>query len=219
MNKQEILEAYRFRHACKEFDPAREVSREDMDFILETGRLSPSSFGFEPWQMVVVQNPELRLKLLPVTWGGQKALPTASHLVLLLARESRHLLPQSEYIRYMYGEVRGVPADKLDGALGRYGAFLERDFGLLGNDRAMFEWACRQTYIALGNMMTAAAQIGIDSLPIEGFQKQECEQLLREEGLLPEGLGLACMLAFGYRIADGRPKTRRCTDEVIRWVE
>lgn len=65
--KKEILAAYQFRHAAKEFDSSKKISAEDFQFILQTGRLSPSSFGFEPWRFVVVQNPEIRGKLLPYT--------------------------------------------------------------------------------------------------------------------------------------------------------
>ncbi|MEC2164969.1 nitroreductase family protein, partial [Bacillus velezensis] len=77
--KQQIIEAYQFRHATKEFDPEKKISESDFEFILETGRLSPSSLGLEPWKFVVVQNPELREKLREFTWGAQKQLPTASH--------------------------------------------------------------------------------------------------------------------------------------------
>ena len=63
MNKQEILNAYNFRYACKEFDASKKIAKEDFDFILETGRLSPSSFGFEPWQFVILQNADLKGKL------------------------------------------------------------------------------------------------------------------------------------------------------------
>jgi nitroreductase len=79
ISKQEILDAFWFRHACKEFDDSRKLNAEDFQFILETARLSPSSFGLEPWKFLVVQNPLLREKLAACTWGGQKQLPTGSH--------------------------------------------------------------------------------------------------------------------------------------------
>lgn len=219
MSKEQILEAYRFRHACKEFDASRRIDEQDFQFILETGRLSPSSFGFEPWSFVVLQNPQIREKLLPVTWGGQRQIPTASHLVLLLARTPSAMDPDSAYVTSMLEEVRKLPPDLVPGARQRYRKFLDSDFKLSGNERATFEWACRQTYIALGNMMTAAAQIGIDSCPIEGFDKELVEAILREEGVLANNdYGLACMVAFGYRIREPRDKSRRPMDQVVRWV-
>ncbi|MEK3883529.1 NAD(P)H-dependent oxidoreductase [Paenibacillus sp. PL2-23] len=220
MLKEQILEAYRFRHATKEFDVDRKVSRADFDFIMETGRLSPSSFGFEPWKFLIVQSSELRSKLLPITWGAQKTLPTASHFMVLLTRTADSMHPSSQHIQTMMREVQQLPEEVIGQKGERYGKFLEHDFELLGNDRAMFEWASRQTYIALGNMMTAAAMIGIDSCPIEGFDKHQVEELLRSEGLLKGNeFGVSCMAAFGYRAREPREKTRRAVEQIVQWVE
>jgi hypothetical protein len=84
--KEEILKAFSFRHATKEFDPNMKISDEDFQFILETGRLSPSSVGYETWKFLVVQNMELREKLREVSWGAQGQLPTASHFLVIVAR-------------------------------------------------------------------------------------------------------------------------------------
>ncbi|WP_176519285.1 nitroreductase family protein, partial [Bacillus toyonensis] len=70
ITKEKIMEAFHFRHACKAFDPMQKISEEDFNFILETGRLSPSSFGYEPWKFVIVQNKEVREKLQPYSWGA-----------------------------------------------------------------------------------------------------------------------------------------------------
>jgi nitroreductase len=219
MNKDQILEAYRFRHACKEFDAGRMISEEDFRFILETGRLSPSSFGFEPWKFVILQNKELREKLLPVTWGAQKTLPTASHFVLMLTRTRQGLAPDSEHIQSIMRNVQELPEEVAERKASMYRIFLESDFNLWNDERLVFEWASRQTYIALGNMMTAAAQIGIDSCPIEGFVKEQAEQVLEDAGILDRSdFGLSCMVAFGYRIREPRDKTRRPLDQVAEWV-
>ncbi|MBN4863246.1 NAD(P)H-dependent oxidoreductase, partial [Staphylococcus sp. EG-SA-32] len=85
---QTIIDAFHFRHATKEFDPTKKISDEDFNTILETGRLSPSSLGLEPWHFVVVQNKELREKLKAYSWGAQKQLDTASHFVLIFARKN-----------------------------------------------------------------------------------------------------------------------------------
>ncbi|GGF71094.1 putative NAD(P)H nitroreductase YfkO [Paenibacillus albidus] len=217
--QQDILSAYQFRHAAKEFDSSRKISKSDFDFILETGRLSPSSFGFEPWRFVIVQNPEIREKLRPYAWGAQKQLPTASHFVLLLSRLPQDMGAASDYIQGMMQEVQQLPAEVAAGKGVMYDKFLRTDFGLWGNERAMFEWSSRQTYLALGNMMTAAAQIGIDSCPIEGFDKKEIERILTEEGIMdPAHFGISCMAAFGYRLKEPRPKTRQSAEQVIQWV-
>lgn len=85
---QTIIDAFKFKHATKQFDPSKKVSDEDFETILEAGRLSPSSLGLEPWHFVVVQSETLRDKLKPYSWGAQKQLDTASHFVLIFARKN-----------------------------------------------------------------------------------------------------------------------------------
>ena len=218
--KQEILEAFQFRHATKEFDPEKKISDEDFEFILETGRLSPSSFGFEPWRFVVIQDPELREQLKPVSWGAQKQLPTASHYVVMLARTAEDMMYDSEYIEHIKKDVKNLPKEAYDAISGFYKTFLESDFKLLGNDRAMVDWAAKQVYIALGNMMTAAAQIGIDSCPIEGFDQEKVQAILEKEGVLQGGnFEVAVMVGFGYRVNEPRPKVRQDMSDVVKWIK
>lgn len=220
MDKEAILSAYRFRHACKEFDPTRKISAEDFAFILETGHQSPSSFGLEPWKFVILQNTALREQLRQVTWGGQKQLPTASHFLLALSRTKATLDPDSAHIRHIIEDIQQLPPDVAANKKMVYSKFLQTDFGLWDNERLVFEWGSRQTYLALANMMTAAAQIGIDSCPIEGFVKEQAEQILEEAGILDRRqYGLACMVAFGYRMREPRSKTRQPLEQVVEWVE
>jgi nitroreductase len=216
--KQEIIAAFNFRHATKVFDPTKKISDEDFTFILETGRLSPSSVGYEPWKFLVVQNEELREKLREVSWGAQGQLPTASHFVVILARTDVRY--DSEYVRELQKNVKNLPNDLLEKLKDRYRSFQEEDQRLFETDRALFDWASKQTYIALGNMMTAAAQIGIDSCPIEGFSYNKVNEILEKEGLLENGkLAVSAMVAFGYRQEDpARPKTRRVMEEVVQWI-
>ncbi len=75
--KKHILDALRFRHTTKEFDPSKKISDEDFNFILEAGRLSPSSVGYEPWKFLIVQNHELRDKLKEVSWGAKGSAPNS----------------------------------------------------------------------------------------------------------------------------------------------
>jgi nitroreductase len=215
--KQEILKAYQFRHACKAFDTNKKISDEDFHFILETGRLSPSSFGFEPWKFVVIQDAALRDKLKPVSGGAQGQLPTASHFIVILARRKEGLRHDSVHVDKMMKNIHHMPEEVVQGLSGFYKSFVETE--LEDNDRLIFEWASKQTYIALGNMMTAAAQIGIDSCPIEGFDKKQVTSILQNEGIInANDFGVACMVAFGYRQEDPkRPKTRQNLDEIVEW--
>ncbi|MGG2094971.1 NAD(P)H-dependent oxidoreductase [Bacillus sp. S13(2024)] len=219
--KEEILKAYHFRHACKEFDVNKKISDEDFHFILETGRLSPSSFGFEPWKFVVIQNQELREKLLPVAWGAQKQLPTASHFVVILARKKEEMLYNSSYISDFMKNIQKLPEEVIAMMRGFYKEFQESDFQLLESDRAIFDWASKQTYIALGNMMTAAAQIGIDSCPIEGFNPEKVNAVLKEEGIISDDtFGVSVLVAFGYRAEEPKhDKTRQSMNQVVEWIK
>ncbi|KQO17800.1 NAD(P)H-dependent oxidoreductase [Paenibacillus sp. Leaf72] len=217
--KQQILDALWFRHATKEFDPERKISDEDFHFILETGRLSPSSIGLEPWKFIIVQNQELRAKLAEVSWGAKKQLETASHFIVLLAR--RNVRYDSEYMKYMYTQVKGMREEVYQKVPVIYKAFQESDLHLLDNERTLLDWSSKQTYIPLANMMTAAAQIGIDSCPIEGFNLDQVHAILDGEGLLEGGnMEVSVMAAFGYRLAEPkRPKSRLPLEDIVQWVD
>lgn len=216
---QEIIEAFQFRHACKKYDPTKVVSDEDFNTILEAGRLSPSSFGFEPWKFLVVQDKKLREKLFPVSWGAQNSFNGASHFVIILARKKIDTVYNSEYITRIMTEVQNLPAEVSAGKRAAYENFQKNDFNLLESDRALFDWAGKQTYIALGNMLTAAAFLQIDSCPIEGFNIEKVEEILKEEGILDtEHFGVSVMASFGYRASEPHKKTRQDLSDIVQWV-
>lgn len=221
IDKQEILDAFLFRHACKEFDANQKISSDDFDFILEIARLSPSSFGLEPWRFLVVQNPELRQKMLPHVWGGQKQLPTASHVVVALARKTCFMKYDSEYVQNFMRQVQKFPEEAAQARTAILKKFQEQDFALLESERAMTDWGGKQAYIALANMMTAAAMIGIDSCPIEGFAHQELQQVLASDMSIDlDAWSLVYLVAFGYRKGPpARPKTRQETQAIVQWLE
>jgi len=218
IENNEIIDAYNFRHACKVFDKDKKISEENFSTILQTARLSPSSFGFEPWKFLVVQNMDLRKKLLPITWGAQGTLPTASHFVLILARKQNSMRFNSDYILHMMKDVHKLDDDVITQRKAMYENFQKNDFNLLENERNTFDWACKQTYIALGNMMSSAAMLGIDSCPIEGFKAQEMQTILCEEfGVDTKEFALSAMVAFGYRVNKPNVKTRQDIDDIVKW--
>ncbi|GFZ84995.1 NAD(P)H-dependent oxidoreductase [Aquaticitalea lipolytica] len=218
ISKNEIINAFQFRHATKEFDETKKVSNEDIDFILKTANLSPSSFGFEPWHFIVVQDKELRELLKPVAWGAPLKLDTASHFVLGLSMKASMTKWDSKYIMHMMKDVKQFPEDVIEMYSKFYKEFQERDFNL-DSDKKLFDWASKQTYIALGNMMTSAALIGIDSCPIEGFHQEKTEALLREKfGVDTDKYGLSYMAAFGYRKTEPQfEKSRRNFEDIVTW--
>lgn len=218
IEKEQIIAAYNFRHACKEFDSNKKISEDDFNFLLETARLSPSSFGFEPWKFLIIQNQTLREKLKSVSWGAQKQLPTASHFLIILARKKEDMIYDSKYISNFMSDIQLLPEDVIAGKKGAYENFQKNDFKLLENDRFLFDWASKQTYIVLGNIMTAAAEIGIDSCPIEGFDKEKLEAILESEGILNKNkFGVSVMVALGYRKNTPRSKTRQSIDKIVEW--
>ncbi|WP_046176770.1 NAD(P)H-dependent oxidoreductase [Domibacillus indicus] len=220
VTKQDILHAFEFRHATKEFDPKKKIAKEDFEVILEAARLSPSSVGYEPWKFLIVQNSDLREKLREVSWGAQGQLPTASHFVIILARTIKDTKYDSEYVKNQMLNVKKFPAEVFDKIKDRYKSFQEEDLNLLENERTMLDWAGKQTYIALANMMTTAALLGIDSCPIEGFHFEKVQKLLEEENLLEDGhLAVSVMAAFGYRKNEPRPKTRKEMKDIVQWIE
>jgi len=218
ISKKDIIDAFQFRHATKEFDATKKLSDEAINFILQTANLSPSSFGFEPWHFIVVQDQELRELLKPVAWGAPLKLDTASHFVLGLSMKATMTKWDSAYITNMMQDVKGFSEEKIEVYSKFYREFQERDFNL-DTDKKLFDWAAKQTYIALGNMMTAAALTGIDSCPIEGFHEEKAMAVLRDQfGVDTEKYGLSYMVAFGYR-KQPPPylKSRRSFEDIVTW--
>jgi nitroreductase len=219
MKKQDILNAYQWRFACKEFDHQKKISSEDFDFLLEIIRLSPSSFGSQPFQVLVIKNQEIITELGPYVWGGKKQLPTASEVILFVTRKDiRH---DSEFMSYMIKTVRNLPADMHDMYMNLIKQHQEVDFDLLTDERYLHDWAGKQAYIALGNLMSAAAEIGIDSCPIEGFSASAVTALLAKHDLIDPAYQIPCVFcALGYRLAPpAREKTRLSVNELIKVIK
>lgn len=215
----QLVAAFHFRHATKRFDPARRIPSAEFDTVLEAARLSPSSFGQEPWRFVVVQDPALRERLKAHAWGAQGQLPTASHVVLILARTAADMRFDSAYIDHHLREVEQLPPDVVERKRGVLASFQAKDFKLLDDDRAMWDRSAKQCYIALANMMTTAALLGIDSCPMEGFDVEAVNALLATElGIDTQRARLAVMVAFGYRAAEPGPKRRQSRDALVQWA-
>ncbi|MCO4338580.1 NAD(P)H-dependent oxidoreductase [Staphylococcus agnetis] len=217
--QQRVLDAYHFRHAIRQFDSVKKISEDDMHTILETGRLSPSSLGLEPWKFLVIQNKDLREALKPYCWGAQKQLDTASHFILILAR--KNVRPQNDYVRHMLEVIHQMSPEMAQQKLDATSKFQNESNDLYQNERTLLDWAGKQTYIPLGNMMTTAAMLGIDSCPMEGFLYEEVAQLLRDKGYIhTDDYYPSVMVAFGYRLDDPtRKKTRRPFNDVVQWIE
>lgn len=205
-----FMEAMDFRHACKIFDETKKISEEDLTFILEAGRKSPSSFGMEPWKFLVITNDELREKLKPLCWN-QPQITTCSHLVVILAA-IENVKPESGEPMRKFGR-RDMPQEKLDFYEGIYSSHLTNT---LSSDENVYAWTSKQSYIALGNMMTAAAIKGIDSCPIEGFEKENVEKTLNLDTTKYQ---VACLVPFGYRINPQSSQLREKLEDVVEFIK
>lgn len=211
MNKKdEFLKIMDFRHACKLFDERKKISDEDMHYILEVGRKSPSSFGMEAWKFLVITNDELREKLKPFCWN-QPQITTCSHLVVVLAGIDT-LKVESGVVRNQLMR-RNMPLEKLDSFIELYASHLGN---VLNDDDKIYQWSARQTYIAAANMMNAAASIEIDSCPIEGFEKENVENILE---LDTSKYQVAMILPFGYRINEQSKQLRSSFESVIEYIK
>ncbi|MFV0562146.1 NAD(P)H-dependent oxidoreductase [Malaciobacter mytili] len=210
MKKEEFLKAMDFRHACKVFDDTKKIPAEELNFILEVGRKSPSSFGMEPWKFVVIQNQEMKEKIRSVCWN-QPQITTCSDLVIILARiedvKVESGTPLKRFAR------RPMPQEKKDFYIQLYANHLKDTFS---SDENIYSWTARQCYIAIGNMMTAAASIGIDSCPIEGFEKENLEEILQLDTTKYQ---VAMVLPLGYRINEQSEQLRLSFDEVVEFIK
>lgn len=199
-----------FRHACKAFDETKQISDENIHFILEAGRKSPSSFGMEGWKFLVITNEALKEKLRPACWD-QVQVTSCSHLVIVLAA--------IDSVKVESGEVkkrftrREMPQESLDFYMDIYAKHLEKT---LSSDENIYHWTSKQSYIALGNMMTAAAYLGIDSCPIEGFEKEKVEEILE---LDTSKYQLSVVVPFGYRLNEQSSQLRLPFDEVVEFIK
>lgn len=203
-----VLEALKFRHACKKFDPERKIPKEDLDTILECGHLSPSSFGMEPWKFLIIQNTALRQSLRKACWD-QAQITDSSDVVVILTKHGV-IQPDTDYVKSMFGR-RGMPPEAEKAYIERYKSHLT---GEIKPVMSYYAWGSKQCYIALGNMMTAAAASGIDSCPIEGFEKKAVESVLEVD---TDHYQVAVIFALGYRLGEQTPQLRLDYDEVVEY--
>ncbi len=192
LTSDQLLSALRWRYATKQFDASRKIAAQTWDAIEQSLVLTPSSFGLQPWKFIVVNKPELRAKLLSESWN-QPQVTDASHFVVLAARVDLGSDDIERWIERM-AEVQGRTSADFAPLKGMISGFAER----MSHDERR-EWNVRQCYIALGQLMAAAAVLGIDACPMEGISPGAYDRLLGLEGG-DYATVVAC--ALGYR-ADG----------------
>ncbi len=203
-----VIEALKFRHACKKFIPDKKISSENLDLILDAAFLSPSSFGMEAWKFLVIESNKIRKALRPVCWN-QAQVTNSSHVVVILAKPSA-IDPKAEYAKQNFFR-RNLPEDATQAYIDKYKSHMESEvFPLM----SPYAWCSKQCYIALANIMTAAASIGIDTCPIEGFEKKKVEAVLDLDTNVHE---VAVLVALGYRAQEQPPRLRHDKKNVIEY--
>ena len=178
-----------WRYATKKFDTTKKVSKEDLDTLKEAIRLSASSFGLQPYRVLIIENPELRAKLQPAAWG-QSQIVDASQLIVF-ANITNFGETEIDVSIANTTKTRGLTADALKG----YGDFMKSKIVALPED-VRNTWASKQTYLALGNLMNAASELKIDVTPMEGFEPAQVNEIL---GLGKLGLNATLLATIGYR--------------------
>jgi len=213
ISRSQLIDQLNWRYATKQFDPEKKISAQDWAALEEALVLTPSSIGLQPWTFLVVDDPEVRAKLLLASYG-QPQVVDASHLVVFATKTNYSETDVDAHIRQV-ARVRGISVESLDGL--RTMAVRSVVQGL--DEAARRAWATNQTYIALGNLVTSAALLGIDAAPMEGFERARYDAIL---GLKARGLTASVIAALGYR-KDGdkyavAPKVRFPREEVVLHV-
>jgi len=190
MEIKSIIDQLNWRMATKTFDPSKKISEADFDLLLEAIRLTPSSYGLQPWKFVVVKNAEIREKLQAASFG-QKQVADASHLIVLCAKTSLGQADVDGYIQKT-AQVRGLAEENLAGFKNMLNGFVGSK-----NQEALQVWAMKQVYIALGNFLISCAMANIDTCPMEGFDAAAYNQILDLEKY---GVTATVVCPVGYRL-------------------
>jgi len=201
ITKEQLNSALEWRYATKVFDSTQKIPADTWAALERALVLSPSSFGLQPYRFLVITDAALRAKLTPATWG-QKQVVDCSHYIVFTARTA--LAPEHiDAFIARTAEVRGVTAESLKG----YRDMMTGSLITGGTLSKMIpEWATRQAYIAIGNLMTSAALLGVDACPIEGFEPDKYDEIL---DLKNSGFASVVCCALGYRAAVDKYATLR----------
>jgi nitroreductase len=209
-----VLQQLQWRYAVKKFDPSKKIPDDVWNALEQSLVLTPSSFGLQPWKFFVVQNPEMRQTLLAHSWG-QAQVVDASHLVVFAIKKDLNAADVDRYLDRM-AEVQQTPVENLQ----KFGSVVKGFMEKPPYPLDINEWSTRQVYIALGQFMTSAAVLGIDTCPMEGFVPNKYDEVL---GLPAQGYKAVVVCPAGYRSDEDhsaqRPKVRFKTEDVVKYID
>jgi nitroreductase len=195
LSPTDLLGALTWRYATKKFDASKTIPAATWTALEDALVLTPSSYGLQPWKFVVVTAADIRQQLLPLSWN-QAQVTDCSHYVVFTIQKNLTAEHIDHFVKTT-AEVRGIPADSLSG----YRNIMVNDVVNGARSFNVNEWATRQAYIALGNFMTCAAMLGVDTCPMEGIEPAKYDSLL---GLSAQGLATVVACAAGYRSTEDK---------------
>jgi len=206
----QLVENLKWRYATKKFDDTQKVSATDLEKIKEAISLSASSYGLQAYKVLLIEDLELRKKLQPASWG-QSQIVDASHLIVFCNYAKVQPEVIDEYLK-LKADTQGLNVEDLSG----YGDFMKSKIGSLPEETVK-AWTAKQTYIGLGNLLAACAELKIDACPMEGFEAEQYEQIL---GLQEKGLSAAVIATIGYRSSeDGTQNSKKVRKPISELFE
>jgi nitroreductase / dihydropteridine reductase len=204
-----IINYFKWRYATKKFDSTKKLSDQQLSFLLEATNLAPSSYGLQPFSIIVVENSLLRDKLRAVSYD-QSQVSEASHLLVFAAKSNLSVADIEAYIERIVN-VRNVSIESMKD----YKQTMSNSI-TSKTPETLLQWASRQIYISLGFLLAAAATDKIDVCPMEGFQKEKYDEIL---GLTQKGLTSVVIAAIGFRSENDsyqfKPKVRKSLEELV----
>lgn len=205
------LEALSRRYSVKKFNN-QIIPQETLHNILESGKLSASSLGLQPYKIIIVESEEMKQKLIPAFYNPSQ-ISTCSHLVVIISKKTI----EESYIRGYFNhisEVRQTPLEQLDPFKNSISQHINQK-----TQAEIFNWAEKQSYIVLANLMYAAAIESIDSCPMEGFRQDLIEDILN---INPETEKVTVTLALGYRSEEDHfqhmKKVRKPNEKLFKFI-
>jgi nitroreductase / dihydropteridine reductase len=207
-----ILNDLNWRYATKKYNPSKKISQDDWSVILESLRLTPTSYGLYPLHFLQIETAEIRQQLREKSWG-QSQVTDASHLLVLCIRTDVDHDYVDKHIE-LTAQIRCLAIEKIAG----YGSFVKNQLTLKGEEEVT-RWNEKQAYIALGQLMHTCASMKIDATPMEGFEPEAFDEIL---GLKEKHLKSVVVCAMGYRSEEDGvqllPKIRKNLSEIMELI-
>ena len=207
----DFIERLNWRYAVKKFDGGKKLSKEQLDTILESVRLSPSSFGLQPYRLILVEDQEKRRALGEHSMSNREKVINASNLVVFAVETEMNAVAADRFVG-LISDVRGIPRSDLTNLEGMLNGLIDR----FSDPKDFQGWAKRQAYISIGIMLTVCAGLGIDACPMEGFIADRYDEILDLKAM---GLTTAVIAVLGYRGDDDSygklKKVRRPMNEFL----